>query len=384
MPDVISPNMSLIIPTVGQQPGPDYADNINASLSIIDSHNHSPGSGALITPQGIDINADLSVNTNNLISLLSARFTPQASPLAGAADLAAVYVSGADLYYNDTAGNQVRITQGGQVVGSSGSITGLLPPASAVFNAFTGTFTWQSDVNTAATMDSGPLVIRKTSASSAGITVSPSNSLASDYSIVLPAALPASQKFVTLDNSGNLLANWSPDNSTLEISSNLLQIKAGGVSTTQLADNSITAAKLQADSVTTVKILNANVTSAKIAGSINLTGTATVDSTNIITTKTALGASPSIAYASITGSSGAVAAGQGITCTRTGTGAYTIGFSPVFIGTPFVLTPITATNNRSIVCTAAPTASGVTLQSYITTTTVVTDVDFMILAIGPK
>lgn len=44
-----SPNMSMPVPVVGTDPGPDWANNIDACLSIIDSHDHSFGKGAPIT-----------------------------------------------------------------------------------------------------------------------------------------------------------------------------------------------------------------------------------------------------------------------------------------------------------------------------------------------
>lgn len=87
MSSTISPNMNLIIPGVGTQEGPEYAENVNSSLTLIDQHNHSPGSGAPITPGGISINTDLTFGNNNATSLRSSRYTPQVSPLALATDL---------------------------------------------------------------------------------------------------------------------------------------------------------------------------------------------------------------------------------------------------------------------------------------------------------
>ena len=58
----ISPNMSLIIPGVGSEAGPTYAQDVNNSLTIIDQHSHVAGSGVPITPSAININALLSMN----------------------------------------------------------------------------------------------------------------------------------------------------------------------------------------------------------------------------------------------------------------------------------------------------------------------------------
>jgi len=79
----ISPNMSLIIPGVGNELGPTYASDINNSLSIIDGHNHTPGNGVQIPPAGLNINSNLPFLGNSATQLLSANFNSQASALSG-------------------------------------------------------------------------------------------------------------------------------------------------------------------------------------------------------------------------------------------------------------------------------------------------------------
>lgn len=229
-----SANMSLPIPVVGIDGGPDYASNINASLTLIDSHDHSSGKGVPINPAGISINSDLSFGGNNLTLARSLRLQPQSAPLALASDLGCLYESGVDLYYNDGSGNQVRITQSGGVAGSPGSIAGLTSPASATYVAGSQTFVWQSAASTPANLDAASILIRNLTASSNAITLSAPAALGSNYSIVLPT-LPGSTKFLNLDSSGNIGAVWGVDNSTIEISSNNLQLKAGGITTTQIS-----------------------------------------------------------------------------------------------------------------------------------------------------
>lgn len=209
MPNFItSPNMSLPVPVVGTDPGPDWANNLNASLAIIDSHSHAAGSGVQINPSGINITTDLPYNSNNAISLRSARFSPQ-SILVGAADLDCLFVNGVDLYYNDGAGNHVRITQSGGVAGSPGSIGGLSSPASANYSSGPGTFIWQSAANTAANMDMASIIIRDQVAASNGITINAPVSLAANYSLTLPASLPGATSFMTLSSSGNIASGPS-------------------------------------------------------------------------------------------------------------------------------------------------------------------------------
>ncbi len=232
----LSANMSLPIPIPGVDPGPDWALNLNASLVLVDTHNHSSGQGVQIMPDGININSDLLFNNNNATLLKSARFTAQTSLPASSPDLLCLYVIGNDIYYNDGAGNAIRITQSGSVAGASGTITGLPSgTASAAYSAGSGKFIFQSATNTGADIDGASIIIREKVVSGKGVTLSAPAGLAADYTAILPASLPVSQKFMSLDAAGNIAANWVVDNSSLEINSNNLRVKAGGVTKAMLA-----------------------------------------------------------------------------------------------------------------------------------------------------
>lgn len=246
----ISPNMNLVIPTVSVDPGPNWAENLNSSLALVDQHDHSSGNGVPVTPAGLNISSDLSFKTtNSAIDLLSTVYTPQSAVL-GPLLTRRLYVVGDDLYYNDGLGNQIRITQSGGVAGSPGSIANLTSPASATYVSGSSTFVWQSDANTPANMDAASFVLRNLTANSKGLTLSPPNAMAADYTIVLPALPGSGTKFVSLDSSGNMGASIAADNTTLEVSSNTLQVKAGGIGTNQLANTGVTYGKLQASSFT--------------------------------------------------------------------------------------------------------------------------------------
>lgn len=230
----VSPNMSLIVPGVGTEPGPTWASDLNTDLSILDSHDHSPGNGVQITPDGLDINADLSFTNNNATSLRSVRFSAQGAPLSDPSDVGCIYESGVDLYYNDGNGNQIRITASGGIAGSPGSIANLVSPASATYVSADETFVWESDTQVAANMDFRNAILRNDGAASKALTLSPPLAMAADYSLVLPS-LPASTKIMRLDNSGNMSATLGVDNVGIEISSNNLQLKDGGVTKAKLA-----------------------------------------------------------------------------------------------------------------------------------------------------
>jgi hypothetical protein len=205
--NTLSPNMSLPVPNVGVSAGPQYATDVNNSLNIVDAHNHTAGSGVQINPAGININADLPFNGNNATLLRTANFQAQASPLAGSSpDLGCLYVSGADLYYNDKSGNQIRITQSGSVAGSAGTITGL--PSGTAGAAFAAaTFTFQSQTNTPANLSFGSALLGNNNTNGYALTLSPP-SLGSNYQLFLPT-IPAQTNVMTLDSSGNMgSATW--------------------------------------------------------------------------------------------------------------------------------------------------------------------------------
>lgn len=206
----ISPNMGLPVPVVGVDPGTDWAVNLNACYSIIDGHNHSPGNGVQITPDGINISSDLSMNDNNLTIIRTTRYAPQAV-LTAPADLDCVYVSGVDLYYNDGNGNNIRITQSGSVSGASGTITGL-PSGTASASYSGGTFTFQSATSTPASLNVGPLIVGNATANSKTITIAPAAGISNNYNFILPVAPPGSSTLIGMDSSGNILISGTINN----------------------------------------------------------------------------------------------------------------------------------------------------------------------------
>lgn len=223
--------MSLPVPVPGVDPGPDWANNISACFSIVDSHNHTPGQGNLIPPSGLDINTDLTFQSNNATDLRSARFTPQVTALSGVADVGCLYEAGVDLYFNDGIGNQIRITQSGSVAGASGTITGLPSgTASAAFSAATGTFIFQQATSTGANVDAATYVLRYPGSypTPVGnfIALQAPAALASGFSITFPAALPGSTLPMLLSATG--------------------QISTGQITTAQITDANVTRPKLVA------------------------------------------------------------------------------------------------------------------------------------------
>lgn len=197
-----SPNMGLPIPIPGTTPGPAWANDVSACLLVLDSHDHTTGSGVPITPSAININADLDFKGFNATNINGVVFKSLASSPGSAGTICEV---GVDLYYVDGNGNPIRITQDGSVSGSSGTITGLPSgTASASYSSSSQTFIFQSATNVAANLDVRSIILRNSSANSKGLTLSPP-ALAADYTITLPT-LPASQSIVTIDQTGAMSA----------------------------------------------------------------------------------------------------------------------------------------------------------------------------------
>lgn len=252
MANVISPNMSLIVPGVGSEAGPTYAQDINNDLNILDAHTHTPGSGVQITPAALNINSALTLNSNFLNSIAGLTLTAQGSTPVNNT----IYESGVDLYYVDGNGNNVRITQSGGVAGSPGSISNLTSPASASYVSSSKTFVWQSNTAIAANLDAASILLRNISPNSTfALTLSPPASLSNNYTITLPT-VPASQSFMTIDNSGAIAAPV------------VYPLVASGI-----ANNTITAAQIANNTITATEIANGAITTTQISATANITAT---------------------------------------------------------------------------------------------------------------
>jgi hypothetical protein len=224
---VKTPNMSLPESTINVDSGLTWEQNLNAALTLIDSHNHSPGNGVPIGPSGININASLSFNNNSATNLISAVFSPQVS----LATLNAVYVSGANLFYNDGNGNVIQMTSGGLVNATSSGISSGSNSASFVSSVLVV----NAASTTPANVQCGSVLLGNNSAGSKYLTLAPPAAMGSNYNLTLPALPGASGNFLTCDTSGNISAVTAVDNSTLQVSTNTLKVKNQGIQQANLA-----------------------------------------------------------------------------------------------------------------------------------------------------
>jgi hypothetical protein len=209
-----SPNMNLPVPTVGVDPGPDWANNVNACLNSsgsslgspsnsLDGHNHSPGFGVPINPAGMLINANLPFNGYSVTGLSSSTYTVQATTMPNTV-LNAVYDVLGDLWWNNGTGTAVRLTNGGSIVGTSGSITGL-PSGTAGVSYASATYTFSSATNQPAAVSVGPVIIGREVTSSPTVTLFPSSGQSTSYALTFPTFTPSmAGSALVSDTSGNL------------------------------------------------------------------------------------------------------------------------------------------------------------------------------------
>ena len=108
-----TPNMHLVLPDVLVTTGPQWATDLNAALALVDSHNHSTGQGVKITPSGLNISSDLSVQLNNITNIKTTRFNNYTEFIPGINDLNCFFVRGGNIFYIDSSGNEIQITSNG-------------------------------------------------------------------------------------------------------------------------------------------------------------------------------------------------------------------------------------------------------------------------------
>jgi microcystin-dependent protein len=227
--------MGLPIPVPGSDSGPDYAQNAGACWLTLDGHTHLQGSGSRITSLAININAALAFNNFDATSLRSTRYSSQPSVLTGASDLGCLSVVLNELFYNDLAGNRFALTSNGSIVGTNGSISGLVSPAAAAYNSGTQTVVFTSGATIAANVDIGFAVLRNSGAASLGLTLQ-APTLTTNYSLTLPLP-PASSNAIVVMSTTGVQTTVAVDSSTLTISGGTMQVPAGGITTTQIASS---------------------------------------------------------------------------------------------------------------------------------------------------
>lgn len=260
----ITPQMQMELPTVGVTSGTAGNNMYVAAFNVVDNHDHTSGKGTQVPTAGININSSLSFNSYSGTSFRSVQFASQGVAFSDNADNLSCYVVGSDLYFRDGAGNNVQLTSSGSVAGTSGSIGGLSSPASATFS--TNIFIWKSAATTFAKMRNADIELYPATAAAANAITIKAPTLAGSYTLTLPSALPASNRFLQMDTSGNVTAETGD---------------VIGAAMTSVGSNAISAVRTRA---TGTSVAAGGVAKSNSSGSFSTTSTSFVDVTNLSVT----------------------------------------------------------------------------------------------------
>lgn len=213
MPESPLPNMGLVTASVA---GDDNAwgQITNDAFAAIDSHNHTPGNGAIIPTAGISINEPLSFNSLAATELDSVVFVSEGNSGNG---LLALYSRNDELLFRDGLGNEVQLTSGGALnVAGSGGFAGDYASvgAEASFTDSTDTYNFkQQDGGGFRQYAKGAFggldIYERKAYNVAGV---PANrvrlespaALAASYTLTMPTATPGSTSLVQVSSSGTL------------------------------------------------------------------------------------------------------------------------------------------------------------------------------------
>lgn len=244
-----TPYMYLTLPTVGPlgTQGPEWANEINSALSLVDGHDHSTGKGKTITPAGININQTLQMNSNQLSEIASLALDNLISQPASAS---MIYEYGGELYFNDGSANQVQLTSGGAInVASLGTITGDYSTSTAdlTYSDLAKVYVFKQSATLTANISTGPISIFDNSVGSKYGKLKIDAAQASNLDWTLPAVFPASTLPLKSSNAGVLTTDQ--------------------IQTADIADSAITEIKIADSSVTSAKIANNSIVNADINSS---------------------------------------------------------------------------------------------------------------------
>ena len=115
--------MGLDLPTVSSTLGPEWASLVNAALLLVDSHDHSSGNGAQVTPAGILINALLDMAGEALGDANSLQMRNRNSFDVSSSALGSLQVKDNDLYFINSSATAIQITDNSNLFNPGGKIT---------------------------------------------------------------------------------------------------------------------------------------------------------------------------------------------------------------------------------------------------------------------
>jgi hypothetical protein len=209
-----TPNMSLVLPTVGDTANT-WDSVLNTAFGLIDAHNHTPGLGVLVPTAGLGINADLTLaGFATLHTKASVYDQVAAAGVAGYANAVFVNSADANLYFRNAGGTNVQITSGNTInVSLVGGIGGDYAAVGALvqYNDAARAYWLQQEgaPRPWAALSTGDISLFQKAASIVNsVNLKSPNALAATYTLTFPAALPGATALAQqVDTAGNI--TWS-------------------------------------------------------------------------------------------------------------------------------------------------------------------------------
>lgn len=205
-------NIGLSKPTLAGDSST-WDDQLNASLDLIDTHNHTTGAGVQIPAGGLNLTTDLTLNgTCALTNTKALAFTTQASYTVSKSLW--VKTSDGELYWRNASGTDVKMTSGGTLnIAIAGGIVGdYAASAAAVYyddSAQAYRFLEAApSPNSWSRVQCGDLDLYEHASGIANrVRISSPVGLAASYALTLPAALPGSTQLLQVSSAGAITAS---------------------------------------------------------------------------------------------------------------------------------------------------------------------------------
>lgn len=212
-------NMVLIKPDPDGSIGT-WDTELNATIDLVDSHDHSTGKGVKVPTAGLNVNADLSfagfgataLKVVDLAAVLASTVTGYPT---------AIFVNSADneLYWRTSGGTNVKLTSGASLNAALlGGFTGDYGSggSEANFNSGTSIFNFLRAANHRAFIDCSDIrLFQGTSGITNAVKIRSPNALAGSYDFILPTALPGSTSLLQLTSGGQAQTTLTPSVTTL-------------------------------------------------------------------------------------------------------------------------------------------------------------------------
>jgi hypothetical protein len=212
--------MGIDKPTPEVTAGPTYAYDNDAALDVIDAHDHTAGKGVKVPSAGINVDAALEMNGNDLTELQRLSFN-DATALSGNLNLS---VNGGELYWRTSGGASVKLTNGASINTTLvGGITGDYSSTNAdvEYEDAGKRYKFLQDEGHWANIDAGELrIYEPTSGITKAVTIKSPTGLATAYDITLPAAAPAALALVMMTSGGVLQTSDAVNAPAFTVASN--------------------------------------------------------------------------------------------------------------------------------------------------------------------